>query len=205
MTVDKYWLDQQVMILARREVGVVGGKIYNYRSDLIQTAGGKINWKVGWSMLIGHDEPDKGQYDLLREVDYVDVPTVRRDVVDRIGGIDEEYEFYYIDSDYCVRAKKAGYMVMYAPRSKMWHRSGATIGANSLRQMYSFQKDSMKFLMKHSSSRLILCRFFWRTIYGLSFSLIRKGPVEMRLHIAAIVWNLIRLRQTLQSRGKLWL
>ena len=206
MTVDKNWLDQQVMILARGEVGIVGGKIYDYGSDIIQTAGGMVNWKSGWSIRIGHGERDKGQYDLLREVDYVDVPTVRRDVVNRIGAIDEEYSFYYTDVDYCVRAKKAGYRVIYAPSAKMWHRSSATVGANSLRQYCSYQKDSMRFLMKNSSSSLVLYHLFRRTIatlIELSFSMSRKRPIEMRMQIAAMIWNLIRLPQTMRSRGKL--
>ena len=58
----------------------------------------------------------------MHEVDYVEVPTTRRDVMNVIGGIDEEYEHYYIDPDYCLRAKKAGYEVLCVNESKIWHK-----------------------------------------------------------------------------------
>ncbi|GAB4319194.1 MAG: glycosyltransferase [Candidatus Sumerlaeia bacterium] len=39
----------------------------------------------------------------------------RRDVYERIGGLDEEYYMYCEDADWCWRARQAGYLVAYVP------------------------------------------------------------------------------------------
>ena len=208
MTVDKYWLDQLIMALANNDVGVVGGKIYNYRSDIIQTTGGKIDWNLGRSTMIGCGERDRGQYDSLREVDYVDVPTVKRDVMNRIGEIDEDYDMYCTDVDYCIRAKKAGYGVLYVPGAVSWHRSSATIGASSMKKYSLSQKDSLRLLLKHSSPPLMLYRVYLRILVALitiSFGLLRGRTHTIRPQVTAIIWNLARLPNTIRSRGKLWL
>jgi GT2 family glycosyltransferase len=52
---------------------------------------------------------------------------IRRAVIERIGLLDEEYSpFYYEDSDYCMRAKKAGFKVVYYPSVTIVHQSAAT-------------------------------------------------------------------------------
>lgn len=196
MTVDKYWLDDQVMMLANGEVGIVGGKIYKYGTNLIQSAGGIIDWNEGTPTQVGRGENDEGQFDTMREVDYVDVPTVRRDVMNVIGGIDEEYEHYYVDPDYCIRAKKAGYKVVYVPSAVSWHRSSSTIGSGT-RQYYSFLKDGIRFLIKHSTPQTtlrwvchnVLIPNFWRICRMERADLVQQST-------KALLWNLAKLRRT---------
>ena len=41
---------------------------------------------------------------------------IRRTVVDSIGGFDENYFLYFEETDFCFRAKKAGFSTWYVPR-----------------------------------------------------------------------------------------
>lgn len=49
---------------------------------------------------------------------------VRRTVVDSIGGLDENYFLYFEETDFCFRAKKAGFSTWYVPESRVMHIAG---------------------------------------------------------------------------------
>ena len=46
---------------------------------------------------------------------------IRRQVYEQIGGLDEQFFAYQEDSDYCMRARQAGWKVMYVPLSSIIH------------------------------------------------------------------------------------
>lgn len=58
---------------------------------------------------------------------------VRRDLVEAIGGMDEEYFLYYEETDYCRRIKEAGYTVWYVPASRVMHIGGGSTGVTTRR------------------------------------------------------------------------
>jgi GT2 family glycosyltransferase len=113
------------------DVGIVGPKIY-YASppDQIWYAGGKINLARGTARHIGIREKDIGQYDTLQDVDYVTgcALMVRREVIDRIGSLDPAFNAYYEDADFCVRARRSGYRVVFVPAGHVWHRISSSTG-----------------------------------------------------------------------------
>ena len=51
----------------------------------------------------------------------------RRSVIEEIGFLDKDLFFYYDDSDFCLRAKRKGWKVMFYPGTKVVHLKGATI------------------------------------------------------------------------------
>jgi N-acetylglucosaminyl-diphospho-decaprenol L-rhamnosyltransferase len=61
-----------------------------------------------------------------RQVDWVSGASkmVRREVLDAIGGLDENYFLYFEDSDFCFRAQKAGFSTWSVPSSRIMHVSG---------------------------------------------------------------------------------
>jgi hypothetical protein len=204
MTVDRYWLDHLVSALRQKEIGIVDSKVYSYGTNRISTAGNMINWNHCWTIGIGSGELDRGQYGFKREVDVAELIVVRRDVVEKIGGFDEEYLFYYGDVDYCVRAREAGYKTMYIPRAVVWHRESSTIGYGSPRQVYALERDGLRFLITHSPASLMLFRFYYRTLSSLKAllgNLLRKRINVVRAQIGAILWNLLNLKKTMRSRA----
>ncbi len=58
---------------------------------------------------------------------------VRRQLVEAIGGMDEEYFLYYEETDYCRRIKEAGYTVNYVPASRVMHIAGGSTGVTTRR------------------------------------------------------------------------
>lgn len=49
---------------------------------------------------------------------------VRREVFDRVGGLDERFFLYFEETEFCHRAKRAGYEVWYVPASRVVHIAG---------------------------------------------------------------------------------
>jgi GT2 family glycosyltransferase len=130
--VDPALVDRLVEVIAESgDIGIVGPKIY-YASppDRIWFAGGRIYLARGVSKHIGIRERDTGRYDSIRDVDYVTgcALMARREVFERIGYLDPVFAAYYEDADFCVRARRAGFRVVYAPEGKVWHKISASTG-----------------------------------------------------------------------------
>ena len=110
--------------------GVVGSKIFfSDRPDVIWSAGGCISPRWGWTYHRGEGQHDTGQYDRIEAVDYVPGASllVRASVVARIGLMSEDYFLYWEETDWCEKARNAGWRVLYVPGSRIWHKVGASI------------------------------------------------------------------------------
>ena len=72
-----------------------------------------------------------------RRVDWVSgaAMMVRRDVFERIGGLDEGFFLYFEETEFCWRASRCGYEVWYVPQSRVTHIGGQStdIGAHHAR------------------------------------------------------------------------
>ena len=53
---------------------------------------------------------------------------VRREVLERIGLLDERYPMAYEDVDWCLRAWQAGFRVLYFPAARLVHHESVTRG-----------------------------------------------------------------------------
>ncbi len=49
---------------------------------------------------------------------------IRREVVEQIGGLDERYFAYQEDTDYCLKARAAGWKVFFVPLAQVIHYGG---------------------------------------------------------------------------------
>jgi GT2 family glycosyltransferase/glycosyltransferase involved in cell wall biosynthesis/tetratricopeptide (TPR) repeat protein len=129
--VEKDWLKAlEERAYSDPEIGVVGAKLL-YPNGRLQEAGGEI-FRDGSGRNIGkNDDPDRYIYNVCRDVDYCSGAClfIKREVLERIGYLDEIFSpAYWEDTDLCFRARKAGWRVVYEPRSRVVHLEGATAG-----------------------------------------------------------------------------
>jgi hypothetical protein len=118
------WLERMVAQACREEVGAVGAKLL-YPSGLVQHAGIAIGIMDG----VGH--PGRGQtqtpywnwLDMTRNVSAVTgaCMAVRRQVFEELGGFDPMFPVNYNDVDFCLRARQAGYEVVYEAAAVLRH------------------------------------------------------------------------------------
>lgn len=111
--------------------GILGSKIYYYdKPDFIWFAGATINWKRAVSYHTGINQKDHPQYGDLKEVDRITgcSMVVKRELCENIGLMDEKLFLYVEEVDWCVRARNAGYKVIYVPDSKVYHKISSSTG-----------------------------------------------------------------------------
>jgi hypothetical protein len=53
---------------------------------------------------------------------------IRREVIERLGLLDEGFFAYFEDTDYCLNARRAGWSTWYVPESRIVHFEGASSG-----------------------------------------------------------------------------
>lgn len=70
---------------------------------------------------------------------------VRRDVWERLGGLDTGYFMYFEETDLCHRVHEAGGDVVVVPGARIVHVEGGVIGAASLRQRVWFTESLLRF------------------------------------------------------------
>lgn len=105
--------------------GIVTPKIYYFQEPkTIQSAGSLFSLWTGIALMKGRKALDCGQFDKIVEVPYASgcALLVKTDVVNEIGLLDEDFFAYAEDIDWSLRAKKAGYSILYAPIGRVWHK-----------------------------------------------------------------------------------
>jgi len=95
--------------------------------------------------------------DTVREVDWVSGACliVRREVINRIGGLDERFFMYSEDVDYCLRCWKTGWRVVYLPIGEVYHYVGKTSSRYPYMPMIERHKSMYLYYKKHYSRELI--------------------------------------------------
>lgn len=105
-------------------IGIVGPMVLHHdEPTVIQSAGGRLGrfWE---SVHIGANTTNCGQFIELQEVDWVSgcALLARRAMVERIGMLDERFYYYWEETEWCLRARKAGWRVVHVPAAKLWHK-----------------------------------------------------------------------------------
>ena len=127
------WLTALIDTFAEEpRTGIVGSKLI-YPDGRLQEAGGIIwrdasGWNYGKS-----DDPQKPEYNYLREVDYCSAAAlmIPKSLFASVGGFDSRYApAYYEDTDLSFKVRRAGYKVFYQPLSEVVHYEGATGGTD---------------------------------------------------------------------------
>jgi N-acetylglucosaminyl-diphospho-decaprenol L-rhamnosyltransferase len=85
----------------------------------------------------------------------------RRDVLEKIGGFDENFFFYNEEFDWCWRAGTAGYQLEIMPEPVI-HIEGASTGKRNPKIQIEQNRGSLYLLQKHFGGPLLECsrRFF---------------------------------------------
>ena len=135
------WLPPMLDLIKREDVGAVGSKLI-YPNGKLQEAGGIIwNDGSGWNYGRG-DDPDKPEYNFVREVDYCSGACLllKKELFTKIGGFDERFiPAYFDDADICFSIRDLEHKVIYQPESIVVHLEGMTSGTDISSSIKKFQ------------------------------------------------------------------
>lgn len=149
-TVTMNWLKPLVTLMEQdKTIGMTGSKLV-YPNQILQEAGGVI-WSNGDGWNYGrNDLSDKPEYNYVKEVDYISgaAMMIRSTLWKEIGGFDERFApAYYEDTDLAFSVRKAGYLVVYQPKSVVLHYEGISNGIdvnNGIKRYQIENKEKFK-------------------------------------------------------------
>lgn len=128
---------------------------------------------------------------------------IRREAAKKCGLFDEDFFYFYDDSDLSHRVWLAGYTIVYCPKAFLWHLWSATMkGANPKIWYINHRNHISSFLRNLSlpylipllfNFNLMLVPWFFMNLFRLRFDICMSLP-------RAYLWQLIHIRQTLQKR-----
>ncbi len=81
--------------------------------DIVGPVGGRVNF------LLGRPKHTTGRVDFISGACML----VKREVFEKVGYLDERFFLYFEDVDFCLRAKKAGFLISVVPQSHVVHHT----------------------------------------------------------------------------------
>lgn len=109
---------------SNKQIGILGPMVYHHdEPQIIQSAGGSLG-RYWQSSHLGQDQPDRGQFNSARQVDWVSgcAILVRSTLVKEVGMLDADYFLYWEETEWCIRAREAGWHIYHVPQAKLWHK-----------------------------------------------------------------------------------
>lgn len=149
------WLRAIVDTFADSTIGIVGCKALYPDGRRLEHAGARVLPGNAFTYHIGWGEEDHSQYDTLADVDYVTgaALAIHRRVLDKLGGLEESYyPAYYEEIDYCYRARRAGFRVVYQPQAVLYHHEVASLPTSTYRHWSAFHRNRVRFVLRQWSS-----------------------------------------------------
>jgi GT2 family glycosyltransferase len=158
-TVDPGWLSALHEASVRHpEAGMFTPKILNYyRRDEIDNTGHLI-YPDGLARGRHRLEKDDGRFDQEGEVLHPSgcAGVYKKEMLDRIGLLDDTFFAYGEDVDLGLRARWAGWSCHYVPEAVVYHKYSATTGKYSSQKAFLVERNRLWILIKNFPLREIL-------------------------------------------------
>lgn len=158
-----------------KKIGLVGPKIYFYPPDKPARAwfcGGKINWLKTRGSHLKCGSPEESESPKISDYLTGCCLLIKREVIEKIGGLGEEYFLYYEDTDYCLRARKLGWQCVYAPNAVIWHKVSQSSKEFSPSYIYYHTRNGLMLARKNNPPWKIFL------VYLFSFYLVGKQIIK---------------------------
>lgn len=148
------WLTEMLSHCQRKEVGIVGAKLY-YPDNTIQHAGIIIGiGGVAGSVFVGLPRAFSGYlHKASIQLDLSAVTAacmlVKRSVFEQVGGLEEKLKVAFNDVDFCLRVREKGYLVVYDPYAELYHYESKTRGAEDTKEKIRRFQTEIEYMRSH--------------------------------------------------------
>ena len=132
------------------EIGMAASKILVYEDPRRIDKAGHLIYPDGQNRGRGSGELDAGQYDRVEETLWPDgcAAMYRREMLEEIGGFDEDFFAYADDAELGLRARIAGWRCLYTPDAVVRHHRGSTLGVTSSRRLELIERNRVLLAVK---------------------------------------------------------
>lgn len=180
----------------QEKTGIIGSKLLVYHlPEKMQGVGAVFNKYSAKSKIIGAQEIDNGQYD-DKEIscNYVigAAMFVSKEFLLDTGLMSEEYFLYNEENDWSARAKRKGWSVAVAVKSRVYHKQGASTGNSPKKSKWQIKalnykyRGKIKLYKKYYSPQL---PFLYFHLISRSVKYLLKGNISEAKVIYASMFN----------------
>lgn len=186
-----------VRMEAESDIGICGAFIHYFDPAHVQACAGAVyNPWTGRARYVGHQAPRGVSLDRAEvesRIDYVCGASmfVRREYIERIGLMAEDYFLYFEELDWAERGRSQ-FRLGYAPDAIVFHKEGASIGSNSdtrktshLADFYLF-RNRLRFTWRHHP---LAFPVVWLTLLLTAVSRVFRGQVERAWLILKVLFG----------------
>jgi hypothetical protein len=124
----------------------------------------------------------------------------RKKAMEEVGFLDERFFFFFEETDWAFRMKRAGWQVYFVPQARIFHRQGQSVGHGANSRKIFYRSRYLYFRKWHSRGfplffAVILARLVAETLLSFLGAL---GTLGLNLHVRArlgiylklIIWHL---------------
>jgi GT2 family glycosyltransferase len=182
-------LKELISCAENHKVGAAGSKLfYHDRPDTLHMAGGCriVPW-MGNASMIGVNQRDGEKWDRSLAPDYISGASllVKKEVLENVGLMDEQYFLYWEDADWGIRMRKRGYGLLYCYRSTVWHKEGGTVGGITPQSDYYWVRNGLIFMKKFYPILLPLAFFSYFMKYTF-VRFLKKQPSHFSAFLSGV-------------------
>lgn len=127
---------------------------------------------------------------------------VRREVWEKLRGMDECFFFFLEETDFCLRARQAGFATVHLPQVRVWHGQGQTARQDLPAARIEYWRSRYAYFAKHRSKTvqfILRCGLMLRLIVDMAVSALLTGITlgqsqhwrgKFAVHRALLSWHL---------------
>lgn len=173
------WLEVMVAaFMVDSSIGLCSSKIVIAGTNLVDSVGDAFTTAFTGTKM-GEYEPES-KFTESRFVSGACAAAViyRREMLEQIGFLDEDFFFNHEDTDLNLRAWLSGWRCLFVPEAVVYHKVSASVGELSDKGVYYFSRNNEWVWVKNIPSNLIIGTIMQRIVYELSafaFFCIIKG------------------------------
>ncbi len=139
---------------------------------------------------------------------------VRREAVEQVGLLDEEYFLFLEETDWCYRIKKAGWKIYHIPQAEVFHLQGKSAEAEKGKARIEYSRSRYHYFRKNRGSfqsSVLLIGLIIKLSVELVFAtiacvftlfMVKKWRTKLSTYIHLMWWHLRLCPQEMGLKGK---
>ena len=175
------YLKEAMPLFEDPKVAVVGGRSYFWNEEeVLLDKTSRFYSYMTIDPVSAETTLNMSDYGTTQEVNVVSgsAVIVKRKVIEEVGYLWEQYFAYYEETDLFARIKRAGYKVLYSPKLQIWHKNGASSGAQSGSFFFFFHIFRNRYMFAQRNFDNEYLALFKKSYYKLALKAISEIPAS---------------------------
>jgi hypothetical protein len=188
------------------DIGMAASKVLVWEDPRVIDKVGHLIFPDGQNRGRGSGALDKGQYDREEEVLWPDgcAALYRKEMLDQIGGFDEDFFAYGDDAELGLRARIAGWRCVYTPEAVVWHHRGSTLGMASSRRLELIERNRLLLAWKLFPASLLWLKPLFFAVRLAAGALAAQRGVGDTAHFPGLRGKWTIARALVSARVQAW-